>query len=131
MGTETKIFKDKMSNKKTKNEDVDMANIDWLEFEKEIRGETDDPATAHFKKETKKEVLQRKIREQPLVPIGFGLTVGSLVYGVSHMVMTGNHRKQQLAMRSRLFWQAFSIIVIFTGFSGGAGLFKDEPASKD
>merc|ERR1711997_756903 len=115
----------------SKKKEVDMAEIDWLEFEKEIRGEsTKNPSTAAWKQESVKDRTIRRFKEYPLVPLGCGLTVLALTRGVGHWLMDARANtnntgmKQQMLMRQRIFWQAFTVAIMVTGCTWGSAFFK-------
>lgn len=64
--------------------------------------------------ESHKNKFLRKVKENPLVPIGMLATVGALVYGVSNFLI-GNQKKQQYAMRGRVVAQGATVIALVGG----------------
>ncbi|ELU13724.1 hypothetical protein CAPTEDRAFT_169190 [Capitella teleta] len=56
----------------------------------------------------------RKTKENPLVPLGLGVTVFALVYG-SLQMKSGDVRKSQLMMRLRVGAQAFTLFSLLGG----------------
>ncbi|XP_074865772.1 HIG1 domain family member 2A, mitochondrial [Carettochelys insculpta] len=56
----------------------------------------------------------RKIRENPLVPIGCLTTAGALTYGLI-CFHRGNTRQSQLMMRTRVVAQGFTIAALVVG----------------
>ncbi|EDV34808.1 uncharacterized protein Dana_GF19615 [Drosophila ananassae] len=64
--------------------------------------------------ETTKEKLQRKIKENPLVPIGCLATTAALTAGLYNF-RTGNRKMSQLMMRSRIAAQGFTVLALIVG----------------
>lgn len=64
--------------------------------------------------ETQIQKLKRKVRENPLVPIGMACTVAALVLGIANF-QRGNQRNQQLMMRARVAAQGGTILALVTG----------------
>lgn len=69
--------------------------------------------------ETPAKKMSRKVQANPLVPIGCGLTVLALVYGLTQF-KRGNQRTSQIAMRMRVLAQGGTVMAILGGlfFSG-------------
>ncbi|CAI8041299.1 HIG1 domain family member 2A, mitochondrial [Geodia barretti] len=64
--------------------------------------------------ETPAKKMSRKVMANPLVPIGCGLTVAALVYGLTQF-KRGNQRSSQMAMRMRVLAQGGTIIAVLGG----------------
>jgi len=56
----------------------------------------------------------KKVKENPFIPVGAAATAGCLAYGVFQFVK-GNSKKQQVAMRARVFAQGATLIVLVGG----------------
>ena len=56
----------------------------------------------------------RRLREEPLVPLGVGLTVWAL-FGATRSMRQGDHKKTNLYFRRRLYAQAFTIAAMVAG----------------
>ena len=65
--------------------------------------------------ESRKGRLWRKVKANPFVPLGCGLTVAALSYGLLQF-LKGDQRKSNLMMRARVAAQGFTIFVIVAGF---------------
>ena len=64
--------------------------------------------------ESRKQRLWRKVKANPFVPLGCGLTVAALSYGLFQFVK-GDQRKSNLMMRARVAAQGFTIFVLVAG----------------
>ncbi|XP_016998597.1 HIG1 domain family member 2A, mitochondrial [Drosophila takahashii] len=64
--------------------------------------------------ETTKEKLQRKIKENPLVPLGCLATTAALTAGLYNF-RTGNRKMSQLMMRTRIAAQGFTVLALVAG----------------
>ncbi|EDV99677.1 HIG1 domain family member 2A, mitochondrial [Drosophila grimshawi] len=64
--------------------------------------------------ETTKERLVRKIKENPLVPIGCLATTAALSAGLYNF-RTGNRKMSQLMMRTRIAAQGFTVVALIVG----------------
>lgn len=78
--------------------------IDWDRLRRDIRQD----------RETFKERLARKVRENPFVPIGCGATVSALGYGIWSFYK-GDRMMSQYMMRARVGAQAFTVFVLVAG----------------
>ncbi|KAF1914039.1 hypoxia induced protein conserved region-domain-containing protein, partial [Ampelomyces quisqualis] len=58
--------------------------------------------------------LWRRFREEPLIPLGCGLTVWAIV-GATRSMRKGDHRMTNLYFRRRLYAQSFTIAVLVAG----------------
>ncbi|KAF2264415.1 altered inheritance of mitochondria protein 31, mitochondrial [Lojkania enalia] len=58
--------------------------------------------------------IGRRFREEPLVPLGCGLTVWAIV-GATRSMRKGDHKMTNLYFRRRLYAQAFTIAVLVAG----------------
>ncbi|XP_039316310.1 HIG1 domain family member 2A, mitochondrial [Saimiri boliviensis] len=70
--------------------------------------------TVYSKPESFKEKFIRKVRENPLVPIGCLATATALGYGL-YCFNQGHSRRSQLMMRTRIAAQGFTIAAILVG----------------
>merc|ERR1712241_1016373 len=101
-----------------KKEKIDMANFDWAKLEKEIRSDNSGVPL----QETDQEKFNRKVAQNPWVPIGCGVTVGVLFLGLVSFA-TKRTRASQLLMRARVVAQGFTVVaclgaVIKTAYDG-------------
>ncbi|XP_030379827.1 HIG1 domain family member 2A, mitochondrial [Scaptodrosophila lebanonensis] len=64
--------------------------------------------------ETTKEKMQRKIKENPLVPLGCLATTAALTVGLYNF-RTGNRQMSQLMMRTRIAAQGFTVLALIVG----------------
>jgi hypothetical protein len=60
------------------------------------------------------EKIWRRLREEPLIPLGCGLTVWAIV-GATRSMRKGDHKMTNLYFRRRLYAQAFTIAVLVAG----------------
>ena len=58
--------------------------------------------------------IWRRLREEPLVPLGCGLTVWAIV-GATRSMRKGDHKMTNMYFRRRLYAQAFTIAVLVAG----------------
>ncbi|KAF2704974.1 altered inheritance of mitochondria protein 31, mitochondrial [Pleomassaria siparia CBS 279.74] len=58
--------------------------------------------------------LWRRFREEPLIPLGCGLTVWAIA-GASRAMRRGDHKMTNLYFRRRLYAQTFTIAVLVVG----------------
>ncbi|KAK3597768.1 hypothetical protein CHS0354_006126 [Potamilus streckersoni] len=61
-----------------------------------------------------REKFVRKTKENLFVPLGLGVTVFALVYGI-YQLKTGNSQKSQKLMRLRVGAQSFTIVAFLGG----------------
>ena len=97
-----------MADQNSKKEDIDLANFDWQKLENEIRT---DSKTGMAMEETSRDKLWRKMRENPAVPIGTGITTTVLIVGV-FCFATKRTRMSQIMMRARVAAQGFTIFAL-------------------
>ena len=90
-----------------KNEKVDMANFDWQKLEQEIRADS----TGKVYNETDKDKWDRKLSENPMIPIGTAVTTGILVLGLVSFATKRTKYSQHL-MRARVAAQGFTIFAL-------------------
>ncbi|XP_044262231.1 HIG1 domain family member 2A, mitochondrial [Tribolium madens] len=83
--------------------------FDWIQLQKDIRGG----------EETRKEKLIRKIKENPMIPIGCLATTCALCYGLWSF-RTGNRKMSQYMMRTRIVAQGFTVVALIAGIGMGA-----------
>ncbi|KAH9868789.1 Respiratory supercomplex factor 1, mitochondrial [Plenodomus biglobosus] len=69
---------------------------------------------ADFYNENTIDKIWRRLREEPLVPFGCGLTVWAIV-GATRSMRKGDHKATNLYFRRRLYAQAFTIAVLVAG----------------
>merc|ERR1711997_1174579 len=98
-----------------KKEKIDMKNFDWAKLEEEIR--SDD--TGHKFQESDKEKFNRKVAENPWVPIGTAATTGILILGLVSFA-TKRIKYSQLLMRARVAAQGFTIFALIGAVMKGA-----------
>ncbi|KAI9652373.1 MAG: Respiratory supercomplex factor 1, mitochondrial [Alyxoria varia] len=58
--------------------------------------------------------LTRRLREEPLIPLGLGLTVYAL-YGASRSIRAGNKTQTNMYFRARVYAQAFTLLCLCVG----------------
>ena len=58
--------------------------------------------------------IWRRFREEPLIPLGCGLTVWAIV-GATRSMRKGDHKMTNLYFRRRLYAQTFTIAVLVAG----------------
>ena len=90
-----------------KKEKIDMASFDWQKLEQEIRS---DPQGKVYE-ETDKAKWDRKMAENPWVPIGTAVTTGVLIMGLVSFA-TKRTRYGQLLMRARVAAQGFTVFAL-------------------
>lgn len=88
-----------------KKEEIDMENFDWVALQKELRTSQ---STGMSYEETNKEKLWRKMGENPLIPLGAGVTTGVLMVGIFSFA-TKRAKLSQWMMRARVVAQGFTI----------------------
>ncbi|KAI8938724.1 Respiratory supercomplex factor 1, mitochondrial [Plenodomus lindquistii] len=69
---------------------------------------------ADFYNENTLDKIWRRLREEPLVPLGCGLTVWAII-GATRSMRKGDHKATNLYFRRRLYAQAFTIAVLVAG----------------
>lgn len=67
-----------------------------------------------FYNEDRPSKIFRRLREEPLIPLGCGLTVWAIV-GATRSMRQGNHKATNMYFRRRLYAQAFTIAVLVAG----------------
>ncbi|KAF1964733.1 mitochondrial hypoxia responsive domain-containing protein [Bimuria novae-zelandiae CBS 107.79] len=67
-----------------------------------------------FYNENRLEKIGRRLREEPLIPLGCALTVWAIV-GATRSMRKGDHKMTNLFFRRRLYAQAFTIAVLVAG----------------
>ncbi|XP_051834951.1 HIG1 domain family member 2A, mitochondrial [Antechinus flavipes] len=72
------------------------------------------PTSQRFRDESFRDKLIRKIRENPVVPLGCLATAGALSYGL-YCFHRGNSQRSQLMMRTRILAQGFTVVAILGG----------------
>ncbi|XP_055911874.1 HIG1 domain family member 2A, mitochondrial [Eupeodes corollae] len=79
--------------------------LDWIQMRKDFES---------LRPETTREKMIRKIKSNPVVPIGCLATAGALGYGLYNF-RTGNRKMSQMMMRTRIGAQAFTLVALITG----------------
>ncbi|ORY09205.1 mitochondrial hypoxia responsive domain-containing protein [Clohesyomyces aquaticus] len=69
-----------------------------------------------FYNESRSQKIWRRFREEPLIPLGCGLTVWAIV-GATRSMRKGDHKTTNLYFRRRLYAQAFTIAMLVAGNS--------------
>jgi len=69
---------------------------------------------ADFYNENTLDKIWRRFREEPLVPLGCGLTVWAII-GATRSMRKGDHKATNMYFRRRLYAQAFTIAVLVAG----------------
>ncbi|XP_074068442.1 HIG1 domain family member 2A, mitochondrial [Macrotis lagotis] len=72
------------------------------------------PTASRSRDENVRAKFLRKIRENPVVPIGCLATAGALSYGL-YCFHRGNSQRSQLMMRTRILAQGFTVMAILGG----------------
>ncbi len=67
-----------------------------------------------FYNENTLDKMWRRLREEPLIPLGCGLTVWAIV-GATRSMRKGDHKMTNLYFRRRLYAQGFTIAVLVAG----------------
>ncbi|KAH8594692.1 putative altered inheritance of mitochondria protein 31, mitochondrial, partial [Bisporella sp. PMI_857] len=67
-----------------------------------------------FYEENRWQKLTRRIREEPLIPIGVALTCAAL-YGATKSIRAGDHNRTQRMFRARILAQGFTIVAMLAG----------------
>ncbi|ALC48184.1 CG9921 [Drosophila busckii] len=81
-------------------------DLDWIQLRQDLG--------PHVEIETTREKLERKIKENPLVPIGCLATTAALTAGLYNF-RTGNRKMSQLMMRTRIGAQGFTVLALIVG----------------
>ena len=87
-------------------------DLGYLELPENFGSSGDGPSW--MKQEGFRDKFLRKTKENPFVPIGLGLTIGALSYGLYQM-KTGDRVMSQRMMRLRVAAQSFTVIALITG----------------
>ncbi|EAT44199.1 AAEL004404-PA [Aedes aegypti] len=82
-----------------------QAELEWIQMRKDY---TDIHA------ETTREKMERKVKENPLVPIGCAATISCLGYGLWSF-RKGRRQMSQYMMRARIFAQGFTVVALIVG----------------
>ncbi|XP_037938081.1 HIG1 domain family member 2A, mitochondrial [Teleopsis dalmanni] len=88
-------------------EEITLSNeeLEWIQMRRDFDS---------LRQETVKEKMLRKIKSNPLVPIGCLATAAALSVGLYNF-RTGNRKMSQLMMRARIAAQGFTVIALVTG----------------
>ncbi|XP_065077497.1 HIG1 domain family member 2A, mitochondrial [Ochlerotatus camptorhynchus] len=82
-----------------------QAELEWIQMRKDY---------ADIHAETTREKMERKLKENPLVPIGCAATLGALGYGLWSF-RQGRRQMSQYMMRARIFAQGFTVLALIVG----------------
>ncbi|KXJ71035.1 HIG1 domain family member 2A, mitochondrial [Aedes albopictus] len=82
-----------------------QAELEWIQMRKDY---TDIHA------ETTREKMERKVKENPLVPIGCAATLSALGYGLWSF-RQGRKQMSQYMMRARILAQGFTVMALIVG----------------
>uniref|UniRef100_A0A1L8DZU5 Putative hig1 domain family member 2a mitochondrial n=1 Tax=Nyssomyia neivai TaxID=330878 RepID=A0A1L8DZU5_9DIPT len=80
--------------------------LQWIQLKKDFK--------STLAGEPTKDKMIRKIKENPLVPIGCLATAGALTYGLWNF-RRGNQRTAQLMMRTRIIAQGLTVVALMVG----------------
>lgn len=69
---------------------------------------------ADFYNESRSQKLIRRIREEPLIPLGCALTVWAII-GATRSMRKGDHKMTNVFFRRRLYAQGFTIAALVVG----------------
>ncbi|OCK79832.1 altered inheritance of mitochondria protein 31, mitochondrial [Lepidopterella palustris CBS 459.81] len=69
---------------------------------------------SEFYSENRMQKLTRRLREEPLIPLGCLLTVFALV-GATRSIRQGNHQKTNVMFRRRIYAQGFTLVAMVAG----------------
>jgi len=89
---------------------VPGADLGYIELPKDVS----DDGPSWRTHEGFRDKFLRKTKENPFVPIGLGLTIAALSYGLWQM-KTGDRVMSQKMMRVRVAAQAFTVVALLTG----------------
>lgn len=67
-----------------------------------------------FYSENRLQKLTRRLREEPLIPLGCLLTVWALV-GATRSIRRGDHAKTNIMFRRRIYAQGFTLVAMLVG----------------
>ncbi|XP_055713408.1 HIG1 domain family member 2A, mitochondrial [Phlebotomus papatasi] len=90
---------------KEKKEQEEM-ELQWIQLKKDFG--------SSLAGETTKEKMLRKIKENPLVPMGCMATIGALSYGLWNF-RRGEQKISQYMMRTRIIAQGFTVVALMVG----------------
>ncbi|CAO1391194.1 unnamed protein product [Diamesa hyperborea] len=79
--------------------------LEWIQMKKEFDA---------IQGETGKDKMFRKIKENPMVPIGCLATAGALSFGL-YSFKQGERKMSQYMMRARIFAQGFTVVALILG----------------
>uniref|UniRef100_T1GWP0 HIG1 domain-containing protein n=1 Tax=Megaselia scalaris TaxID=36166 RepID=T1GWP0_MEGSC len=83
---------------------VEMSELDWIQLRKDMG-----PVG-----ETFSDKFMRKVKENPVVPVGCLATTMALCYGLYNF-RTGNRKMSQIMMRTRIAAQGFTVAALIGG----------------
>ncbi|XP_052865438.1 HIG1 domain family member 2A, mitochondrial [Anopheles cruzii] len=79
--------------------------LDWIQVRQEL---------PDFHAETPKEKMARKLKENPLVPVGCAATLMALGFGLWNF-RRGRSTMSQYMMRARILAQGFTVVALIMG----------------
>lgn len=79
-----------------------------------FRGARPNPSNREFYEESRWEKLFRKIKEEPLIPLGCALTTAALI-GASRSIRAGDRERTNRMFRARVYAQGFTIVAMVAG----------------
>jgi len=88
-----------------------ITNLGYIELPKDV-GEAG--SKGWMSHEGFRDKFIRKTKENPFVPLGLGLTIAALSYGLWQL-KTGDRVMSQKMMRVRVAAQAFTVVALVTG----------------
>jgi len=102
-----KKFAEHKLKKNTEKTDFNPAELEWIQLNQDL-------AAKRFTGETQVDKLKRKLKENPLIPLGCLLTTGFLLRG---LIAFGrkDSSKSQVMMRGRIAAQGFTVFGLMTG----------------
>ncbi|XP_055545642.1 HIG1 domain family member 2A, mitochondrial [Wyeomyia smithii] len=82
-----------------------QAELEWIQMRADY---------ADIHAETTREKMARKLRENPLVPIGCAATLAALSFGLWNF-RQGKTKMSQYMMRARILAQGFTVVALIVG----------------
>ncbi|XP_058056313.1 uncharacterized protein LOC131207705 [Anopheles bellator] len=82
-----------------------QGELDWIQVHQQL---------ADFHAETPKEKMARKVKENPLVPVGCAATLTALGFGLWNF-RKGRSAMSQYMMRARILAQGFTVVALIVG----------------
>ncbi|PBC25961.1 HIG1 domain family member 2A, mitochondrial [Apis cerana] len=92
---------------RTSNNSEELNELDWIRVRTKLNDE--------YKFETLREKMMRKVKQNPIIPLGILATTSALCYGI-YSFYVGNTKMSQFMMRTRVGAQSFTILAIIGGW---------------